>query len=88
MARGLWDGHEFRSTVGRADAVSALSTAVVAVDTNVLLDLYRYVSGPRGQLLKALEELKERIFVPHQLPSSFGVGARVRSTMCPSDALR
>lgn len=74
MSRGLWDGHEYRSTLSRADAISALGTAVVVVDTNVLLDLYRYVTGPRDKLLRALEEIKERIFIPHQVALEFWRG--------------
>ena len=74
MMKSLWDGHEYRSTVTRADSLSALRCAAVVVDTNVLLDLYRYVSGPREQLLTALEDMKDQIFIPHQVAVEFWRG--------------
>lgn len=36
-------------------------------DTNVLLNLYRYTSNTRDTLINAFEDLKERIWLPHQV---------------------
>ena len=44
------------------------------VDTNVLLDLYRYVSSPREALLDALRSLGDRIFIPYQVSVEFWRG--------------
>lgn len=51
-----------------------MTSGVVTVDTNVLLDLYRYISGPRGELMQALEEMNDRLFVPHQVAVEFWRG--------------
>lgn len=36
-------------------------------DTNVLLNLYRYTSNTRDTLIDAFEDLKDRIWIPHQV---------------------
>ncbi|SHR60999.1 Uncharacterised protein [Mycobacteroides abscessus subsp. abscessus] len=38
----------------------------IALDANVLLDLYRVGSGRRQEILTALEKIGDRLFVPHQ----------------------
>jgi len=38
--------------------------ATFAIDTSVLLNLYRYPASARDDLLRALEQIRERIFVP------------------------
>ena len=47
------------------------SNGIFAVDANVLLNLYRYSSGTRKELEKALEAIKDRIFIPHQAAKEF-----------------
>ncbi|MFM7370860.1 MAG: PIN-like domain-containing protein, partial [Sphaerospermopsis kisseleviana] len=42
------------------------SEGIFVVDANVLLNLYRYSSGTRKELEKALEAVKDRIFITHQ----------------------
>lgn len=74
MAKGLWDGHEYRASEQRSAALSALDTALVVVDTNVLLDLYRYVSTPREELIQALRSMGDRVFIPHQVSVEFWRG--------------
>jgi hypothetical protein len=44
---------------------------MVVVDTNVLLDAYRYTKGARGELLSALRALGSRLWVPHQVALEF-----------------
>ncbi|BAZ83462.1 PIN domain-containing protein [Sphaerospermopsis kisseleviana CS-549] len=44
---------------------------IFVVDANVLLNLYRYSSGTRKELEKALEAVKDRIFIPHQAAKEF-----------------
>lgn len=41
------------------------------IDANVLLNLYRYSSETRNELEKALDSVKENIFIPHQAAKEF-----------------
>lgn len=45
--------------------------SVFIFDTNVLLNLYRYTSNTRETLMAAFEDLKERIWLPHQVAYEF-----------------
>ncbi|MCD2198058.1 PIN domain-containing protein [Actinomycetospora endophytica] len=47
------------------------SDAVVVLDTNSLLNLYRYPDGPRESLFNALGAIKERLWIPHQVAKEF-----------------
>ena len=42
-----------------------------AVDTNVLLNLYRYSRSTRDELLRVLSALEEKLFLPHQVGQEF-----------------
>jgi hypothetical protein len=53
------------------EVASALRSATVAVDTNVLLDLYRFSDATREAMLEVLVGLGERLFVPHQVMREF-----------------
>lgn len=53
------------------ELVEALRTGVVAVDTNVLLDLYRYRPQTANDLLAALEAVGDRLVVPYQVVREF-----------------
>ncbi|MBD1216847.1 MAG: DUF4935 domain-containing protein [Aphanizomenon flos-aquae Clear-A1] len=55
------------------------SEGIFVVDANVLLNLYRYSSGTRKELEKALEVVKDRIFIPHQAAKEF-LGKRLDVT--------
>ena len=46
-------------------------TAILTVDTNVLLDLYRYHSKTRNSILKSLEKFKERLWLSNQVINEF-----------------
>lgn len=48
------------------------SNCVFVFDTNVLLNLYRYTSITRDTLLAAFDDLKERVWLPHQVAYEFG----------------
>ncbi|MBK6959376.1 MAG: DUF4935 domain-containing protein [Nitrosomonas sp.] len=41
------------------------------VDTNVLLNLYRYSEATRKELQEAITSLDGRIFIPHQAANEF-----------------
>lgn len=45
--------------------------AVIVLDTNVLLNLYRLPTTARDELLGVLELLKERLWIPHQVALEF-----------------
>lgn len=46
-------------------------SALIAVDANVLLNLYRYSQQAREALLNALDSARARLFVPHQAAKEF-----------------
>lgn len=50
---------------------SAWESSLFAVDTNVLLNLYRYPDDARDNLLEALEALNDRLWIPHQAALEF-----------------
>lgn len=52
-------------------AREAWSTAILTVDTNVLLDLYRYHTKTRESILTALESFSERVWLSHQAATEF-----------------
>lgn len=41
--------------------------AIFVFDTNVLLNLYRYTKSTRKELLQILENLKDKVWIPHQV---------------------
>jgi hypothetical protein len=53
------------------DYSTVWSQALFVFDTNVLLNLYRYQSATRDELLNVLEQLSERIWVPHHVALEF-----------------
>jgi PIN like domain len=63
---GLFDGFEGYRVLADADVDHALTSAVVAVDTNVLLNLYRYNVQTTEDLLAIFEKLGDRLVIPHQ----------------------
>jgi predicted nucleic acid-binding protein len=50
--------------------------ALIVLDTNVLLDLYRYTSGARNQVLAGLLLVKPRLWLPYMVGSEFIRGRR------------
>ena len=43
----------------------------IVLDTNVVLNLYRYSAQPRQDLLASLEVVKEKLWMPHQVAQEF-----------------
>ena len=66
--RALFPGF-FRPTNEEFSALWA--GCIFAVDANVLLNLYRYSQATRQELEKALNSLKDRLFIPHQAAREF-----------------
>ncbi len=59
----------YSSSIGAID--SALRTGLVTLDTNVLLNLYRLHSKARDELFCILEQLGDRLWIPHQVALEF-----------------
>lgn len=72
---GLFDGYEGHRTPSDADYRKALATGLVVPDTNVLLNLYRYTTDARGDLLEVLTRIGDRLWLPPQVVAEFW-GAR------------
>ncbi|MFI1358508.1 PIN-like domain-containing protein [Streptomyces sp. NPDC020898] len=64
--RGLFDDFGAFRTPTADDFKAVLTRGLVAPDANVLLNLYRYTEQARGDLLRALGGLDNRLWVPHQ----------------------
>lgn len=69
---GLYDedfvGYKIASS---AELDTALRESVVAIDANVLLDLYRFRPQTSRDLIKTLRSLGDRLVVPHQALREF-----------------
>jgi PIN like domain len=68
---GLFDGFEGYRVLSDADVDQALTSALVAVDANVLLNLYRYNAQTTDDLLTIFEKLADRLVIPHQAIREF-----------------
>jgi hypothetical protein len=71
MAAGLSSGFEHLLVPAEEKISLALREGLVVVDTNVLLDAYRFAPEARSDLLKALEALSDRLWIPHQVALEF-----------------
>jgi len=49
----------------------AWKQAIFVFDTNVLLNLYRYQTGTRDELLTVLGQLSGRVWIPHHVALEF-----------------
>lgn len=69
---GLYDDEFVGFRVATDDELNvALREAVVAVDANVLLGLYRFLPQTANDLIKVLERLEDRLVVPNQALREF-----------------
>jgi hypothetical protein len=69
---GLYDGDFVGFKIASsAEGDAALREAVVAVDANVLLDLYRFRPQTSRDLINTLRSLGDRLVVPHQALREF-----------------
>jgi hypothetical protein len=72
LMNGLYDGEFVGFKIASSEEVdSALRDAVVAIDANVLLDLYRFRPQTSRDLIKTLKSLGDRLVVPHQALREF-----------------
>jgi predicted nucleic acid-binding protein len=68
---GLFDEFRGYRIPDEAEMERALRDALVVVDANVLLNLYRYHDTTRDDLLDLLDRIGDRLFVPHQVLREF-----------------
>ncbi|MCG5215514.1 PIN-like domain-containing protein [Streptosporangium soli] len=72
--RGLIDGFEGYLSPSDEDFRSVLTSGLVVLDTNVLMNLYRYDPRTRADLFKVLERLAESLWIPHQVKDEYWRG--------------
>lgn len=70
-ALGLYDGFKNYLAPSEDEYVDALQRALVVLDTNVLLSLYKYNEETRSDYLGALAKVGDRLWVPHQVVLEF-----------------
>ena len=74
-AGGVFDGgFETYRTVTQEDYRSLLTSGLVVLDANALLNLYRYHAKTREELIGILTHIKNRLWVPHQAMHEFWQG--------------
>jgi hypothetical protein len=62
-------GHHYQPT--SAELRSIWTKAVIAIDANVLLNLYRYSEPTRVDLISSLRQVEPQVFLPHQAGEEF-----------------
>src|SRR5947208_978041 len=68
---GIYDGFEAYRTPTESDYATLLTSGMIVLDTNVLIDLYRYHKQTRDEFLLVLDNIKERLWFPHQVIKEF-----------------
>ena len=60
-------GFEGYYPLSQDDYAKIWGDVTVAVDTNVLLNLYSYSSATSNELLKRFDEIADKLWLPHQV---------------------
>ncbi|WP_341684315.1 PIN-like domain-containing protein [Nocardia farcinica] len=68
---GLFTGFEAFLVPGTPEISDALKSGILSVDTNVMLNLYRYNESTTSDLLAVLRAARDRLFIPHQVVREF-----------------
>jgi hypothetical protein len=68
---GLYQGFEGYRTPSAEQYRAALKSALVVLDTNVFLNLYRYNDQTRQSIIEVLKALGDRFWVPRQVMEEF-----------------
>jgi hypothetical protein len=71
VERGIFDCADAYRTPTSGDYRRLFQAATVVIDTNVLLNLYRSNERTRTDTFAVLEQLRERLWIPHQVLSEF-----------------
>jgi hypothetical protein len=81
---GIFDGgFDTYRTVTQDNYRALLTSGLIVLDTNALLNLYRYHAKTRADLIEVLIRIKDRLWVPHQAMHEFWQG---RSSVIGSHA--
>lgn len=67
----LWDGFEIYDDRKSDQIEAALQSGIVALDTNILLHLYKCGSTARSQIFDVLEAVSSNLFMPAQVQAEF-----------------
>lgn len=67
----LYRGFEAYRTHSEDELREALRSCMVAFDTNVLLNLYRYNAETRASIVDVMTALGDRLWIPHQVLEEF-----------------
>lgn len=67
----IYDGFEGFRTSSDEELRVALTSSLVVLDANVLLNLYRYNESTREDLFEVLIKLGDRLWIPHQALREF-----------------
>lgn len=70
-ARDLFDGFKGYYRASRLERLQALKEGLIVLDTNALLDLYRFSPSARAELFEVMRLVHARLFVPHQVALEF-----------------
>ncbi|TQM84721.1 hypothetical protein FHX81_7177 [Saccharothrix saharensis] len=68
---GIYDAFPGYRRPPEEELADALRSALVVVDANVLLNLYRYNESTRDDLLGLLRRVGDRLWIPHQVMREF-----------------
>ncbi|MER6107658.1 PIN-like domain-containing protein [Streptomyces hirsutus] len=71
VPRGIFDCDDAYRTPSKADYERLFSSAIIALDTNVLINLYRSNERTRKDTFAVLNQLREQIWIPHQVLAEF-----------------
>ncbi|MGW5973125.1 PIN-like domain-containing protein [Streptomyces sp. NPDC055186] len=71
LERGIFDCDEAYRTPTRNDYARVFTSGMVALDTNVLLNLYRSNEHTRKDTLAVLVRLRHQLWIPHQVLTEF-----------------
>ncbi|WP_157529084.1 PIN-like domain-containing protein [Nocardia sp. NRRL S-836] len=71
MTGGMFDGFEDYRTATEDDYRRTLTGGMVVFDANVLLNLYRFNSTTRADLIKVMQSLGDSLWIPHQVMREF-----------------
>ncbi|MGW6442067.1 PIN-like domain-containing protein [Lentzea sp. NPDC055074] len=71
MTDGIFDGFEDYRTPTSDDYKNTLTNGMVVFDANVLLNLYRFNSTTRADLIKVMQSLGNGLWIPHQVMREF-----------------
>ncbi|MFF4402154.1 PIN-like domain-containing protein [Streptomyces sp. NPDC001480] len=69
--RGIFDCDDAYRTPSQADYQRLFSSAIIVLDTNVLINLYRSNERTRRDTFAVLNQLRGQIWIPHQVLSEF-----------------